>query len=420
MKRILSIFLSVLLVLNFVAVSAVSALSFNDVTSDQLYYDAIEFLKGQDAIVGYSDGTFGYSNSINRAELLKIVVESRYLFGGFPAGFEDFSDDDCFSDVPAGEWYTKYVCYAKDQGWIVGYSDGTFKPAQYINFVEALKIVLEVYGLTYDETPIWYKGLVDAASSQNLIPPTIFSFDWQISRAEMVEMIVRKVKYDEGVLDEFLGECFANIVKDYSSIGIGFIMEFPPDCDACVDDTCGDDADATADGIFAETCYFNYNVVSGTYTGFTCDENTTYDLSGDVNFQGLFEDFSDYISGYGAVVYDDVLYFTKKVLGGDVAVYNQLLSYNPANTNLEVMYTEEDLNGRQFLLLGIDTDEDLLILTWDSDSGETPECWTQWTGDEWYSYPLYGSAESLVEYEVPQWKIDEQNEEKDTCWASWL
>ena len=416
MKRILSIFLSVLVVLNFFAVSVVSAMSFNDVTSDQLYYFAIEYLQDEDIIVGYEDGTFGYSNSINRAELLKIVVESKYLWGDFPAGFEDFSDDNCFSDVPAGEWYTKYVCYAKDQGWIVGYSDGTFRPAQYINFVEALKIVLEVYGLTYDETPIWYRGLVDAAAVQNLIPPTIFSFDRQISRAEMVEMIVRKVKYDEGVLDEFLGGCFANIVMDYSSIGGGFIMEFSDD------DCAGDDAGGDTGGneIFGETCYFDYNVVSGTYTGFTCDEETTYDLSEDVNFQGLFEEFSDYISGYGAVVYDDVLYFTKKVLGGDVAVYNQLLSYNPANTNLEVMYTEEDLNGRQLLLLGIDTDEDLLILTWDSDSGTTPECWTQWVKGEAYSYPLYSSAESLVEYEVPQWKIDEQNEEKDTCWAHWL
>jgi len=413
MKKILSIFLSVLVVLSSIAVS-VSAMSFNDVTDDQLYYFAIEYLQDEDVIVGYEDGTFGYSNSINRAELLKIVVESKYLADGLPEGFDDFSDDNCFSDVPAGEWYTKYVCYAENQGWVQGYSDGTFKPAQYINFVEALKIVLEVYGLDYDETPIWYKGLVDAASSQKLIPPTILSFDLQISRAEMVEMIVRKVKYDEGVLDDFLGEYFVDADVTYDSIASGIVPE------VLTEDTDDSDVADASDGIFGETCYFDYNVVSGTYTGFSCDEDTTYDLSGDPNFQGLFEDSSDYISGYGAVVYDGMLYFTKKVLGGDVAVYNQLLSYNPANTNLEVMYTEEDLNGRQLLLLGIDTEEDLLILSWDSDSNTTPECWTQWTGDEWYSYPLYGSAQSLVEYEMPQWKIDEQNEEKDTCWAYWL
>lgn len=409
MKKILSVFLSVVVVLSF----ASAVFAFNDVMEDQLYYSSIEYLEEQDVIVGYEDGTFGYSNSINRAELLKIVVESKYLADGFPEGFEDFSDVDCFSDVPVGEWYTKYVCYAENQGWIVGYSDGTFKPAQHINFVEALKIVLEVYDLDYEAMPVWYKGLVDAASSQNLIPPSILSFDLQISRAEMVEMIVRKVKYDEGVLDEFLGKDFANTVVDYNSIYNGVIPE------VLLGDV-GDDGDEGEDGIFGETCYFDYNVVSGTYTGFSCDEDTTYDLSEDVNFQGLFEDYSDYISGYGAVVYDGMLYFTKKVLGGDVAVYNQLLSYNLANTNLEVMYTEEDLNGRQFLLLGIDTDEDLLILTWDSDSGTTPECWTQWVKGEWYSYPLYGSAQSLVEYEVPQWKIDEQNEEKDTCWSYWL
>lgn len=403
MKKILSVLAVLAVSFSAMASSAYAVVSFNDVMPDQLYYDSIGYLKNQGVIVGYEDGTFGYSNSINRAELLKIVVESKYLAEGFPAGFDDFANDECFSDVPAGEWYTKYVCYAKDQGWIVGYDDGTFRPAQYINFVEALKIVLEIYGLSYEETPVWYKGLVDAASGENLIPPTILSFDLQISRAEMVEMIVRKVKYDEGVLDDFLGETFANTVVTYNSIYNGEVPEAL------------EGKEVVEDGISDETCNFDYNVVSETYTGFTCNNGDNYDLSDDPNFQALFEDYSDYLSGYGAVVYDGMLYFTKKVLGGDVAVYNQLLSYNPANTNLEVMYTYEDLDGKQLLLLGVDADEEVLILSWDENSSTTPECWTQWVKGDLYSYPLYTGAESLSEYEVPQWKVDEQNDVKMSC-----
>jgi len=89
-------------------------------------------------IRGYPDGTFRPSGSINRAELIKILM----------LGFRDqeiLGEMDCFDDV-AEEWFAPYVCAAKRLGWIGGYADGTFRPAQSVNRAEAIKIITEAFG----------------------------------------------------------------------------------------------------------------------------------------------------------------------------------------------------------------------------------------------------------------------------------
>src|SRR3989338_3461544 len=91
---------------------------FEDLNSDDPSMEAIESLYDSGVIQGYDAATFRSTNTINRAEFLKIVVE---------AVTDNPTGSDCFSDV-GDDWYAKYVCYAKAQGYISGYDDGTFKP----------------------------------------------------------------------------------------------------------------------------------------------------------------------------------------------------------------------------------------------------------------------------------------------------
>ena len=79
---------------------------------------AINYLFDANIVDGYVDMTYRPNNSINRAELLKILVESRV--DNVPIGGRN-----CFNDV-AEDWYAKYVCYAKTEEWINGYGDGNF------------------------------------------------------------------------------------------------------------------------------------------------------------------------------------------------------------------------------------------------------------------------------------------------------
>ena len=108
--------------------------SFPDVSTEHHNYLAVEWMSDEGTIQGYQDGTFGPDLSVNRAELMKMVV----LMG---VDNVDESYANCFPDVK-DEWFARYVCYANEMGWIDGYPDGTFKPGNNVNRVEALKIIL--------------------------------------------------------------------------------------------------------------------------------------------------------------------------------------------------------------------------------------------------------------------------------------
>lgn len=115
------------------------AFSFGDVLSTDDAYEAIMGLYDLGVIQGYDDGNFYPDQVVNRAELLKILIEGQ----GITPDEDEYQG--CFDDV-GDEWFAKYVCYAKEQGWVVGYGDGNFYPAQAVNKVEALKMLLLAYG----------------------------------------------------------------------------------------------------------------------------------------------------------------------------------------------------------------------------------------------------------------------------------
>lgn len=192
MKKIKVFMMLVLAALGLFAVCnvALAALinpipDFSDVTYDHPKYEPIYYLAGQGVINGYEDETFKPSNTINRAEFLKIVIEA--------AGYEA-KGANCFKDVK-DEWYAPYICAAANAGFVGGYKDGTFKPGQDVNFAEASKIVMNVLALekAESEDSAWYSSYVSALDSLAAIPPTVSTFDAKLSRADMADMIWRIV-----------------------------------------------------------------------------------------------------------------------------------------------------------------------------------------------------------------------------------
>ncbi|MFA5792963.1 MAG: S-layer homology domain-containing protein [Candidatus Gracilibacteria bacterium] len=134
---------------------------FTDVSYMHDNYDAIAGLSDAGILNGYLNGSFKPEQEINRAELLKVLIEAR---GITPDGSKY---KDCFKDV-GEDWYAKYVCYAKDEGWVSGYSDGTFRPEQAVNKVEALKILFQVYEA----------GLKDGQTVAKLLYPDLDPNSW--------------------------------------------------------------------------------------------------------------------------------------------------------------------------------------------------------------------------------------------------
>ncbi len=132
---------------------------------------AILYLADKGVLAGYPDQTFKPNNVVNRAELLKILTAS--------LGVSDLSGRNCFPDV-TDQWFAPYVCYAKSRGWVSGYADGTFRPSEPVNKVEAIKMLVNAQGYKLDSanghlgyTDVssldWYAPYVQASKSRNLL-----------------------------------------------------------------------------------------------------------------------------------------------------------------------------------------------------------------------------------------------------------
>jgi len=186
------------------------------------YEDAIWYVYNNGIVNGYPDGAYKPDDTINRAELLKIIIEAAYD----DSDFAGYADQSCFNDVPAGTWFTPYVCFAKHEGIVEGYGDGSFKPGQQIVFVEALKIATVGLGHEYVEGTPWYKDTVEYASSINAIPLDIVAFNQAFKRGQMADMITRMLKYQESqaAFEEYVGDSL-NYKVTYQTIEDGLDVE---------------------------------------------------------------------------------------------------------------------------------------------------------------------------------------------------
>jgi len=139
-------------------------------------------------IRGYPDYSFRPDTTINRAEFLKIVTLHKYG----SAMVEMCGTQGRYTDIPYGAWYEKYACRATNAGLVSGYLDGTFRPAQTINFAEAAKIVVNAFigippQIRHDEA--WHVQYIQALSRVGAIPPSLNDAATLVTRGEMVEMI---------------------------------------------------------------------------------------------------------------------------------------------------------------------------------------------------------------------------------------
>ncbi len=191
------------------------------------YFRGIEFLAEENIVGGYPDGTYRPWNTLNRAEMLKIIAEGAAIYYEWDENiYDSYASKDCFPDVPANVWYTKYVCYGKEKGWVKGYDDGSFKPEQTVTFVEGLKITLQGFDIDYDaDTSPWYKGMVDTAGDSNYIPWSVEGFSEALARDVMADLVTRIIKENDEELDEYLVEGgvdhYMNV--DYEVIELGGI-----------------------------------------------------------------------------------------------------------------------------------------------------------------------------------------------------
>ena len=104
------------------------AFAFPDVISGDWYYNAVRFNVEKGYVTGYSNGTFGPANNIQRQDFALILSR---IAGADLSAYE--GQNGGFSDVQAGAYYASAVAWAKDKGIVTGYSADNFGVGTYIS-----------------------------------------------------------------------------------------------------------------------------------------------------------------------------------------------------------------------------------------------------------------------------------------------
>ncbi len=183
--------------------------SFSDVPVESPYYGAVEELKDRGILSGYADGTFQLEKTVNRAEMIKIIVANKTgtASGGSIAGFRD---------VPADSWYAPYITEAVNLGLIdEPTKQPSFRPTDPVTRAEALKMLLTSYEIdvagSYAE--ILYPLASDASDNTAWFYPYLryaltasaiqaeggkVKPDQAMTRGETAAMLYRFLLYREG------------------------------------------------------------------------------------------------------------------------------------------------------------------------------------------------------------------------------
>ena len=147
-------------------------------------------------IFGDPDGSVRPDASITRAEAVTVFYRL------IDDGGKQNPLPNPFPDVPGDEWYAGYVSYAANKGIVLGYPDGSFRPADNITRAEFATImsrfvdasVAPSSGFADVPSDHWAKGPIDACAANGWIEGYMdgtFRPENPITRAEAVTILNR-------------------------------------------------------------------------------------------------------------------------------------------------------------------------------------------------------------------------------------
>ena len=119
--------------------------SYTDVANNRWSYRWVEAASKEGYMVGYNGGVFKPESAITRAEMATAL--SRIAA---KEGLIMTSSTKTFSDVADGKWYSSYIRQAGQYRLISGYTDGTFRPEQYITRAETVTMINRMLGRNYE------------------------------------------------------------------------------------------------------------------------------------------------------------------------------------------------------------------------------------------------------------------------------
>ena len=167
-------------------------------------------------IVGYPDNTFRPNNTITRAEVAAIFARL--------SKDQSINNIVRFKDVKANAWYSKAVQIGVNQGFINGYTDGTFKPNKPITRAEFAAVIStyankEASRLAFNSVNSWASDAIDTAYANGWMQGYNGNFrpNDPLTRAEAISTINRMLNRHADAM--FISNIIANgVAKAYRDI----------------------------------------------------------------------------------------------------------------------------------------------------------------------------------------------------------
>ncbi len=127
---------------------------------------AVQTVRALEIMVGDEKGNMNLTQPVTRAQLAKMMVAASAYKDTIGEGGSGFS---LFKDVKNTHWASEYIRLAVQEGWVVGYTDGSFHPDDPVKLEEACTALERMLG--YDSSTLagsWPAAQLSKASSLGL------------------------------------------------------------------------------------------------------------------------------------------------------------------------------------------------------------------------------------------------------------
>lgn len=133
MRKIISLILAISMLFSFTVFA-------EDTVSEE---SIVQTIKALGIMRGDQNGNMDLGRNISRAEFVKMMVSASKYKDTISTEGSGFS---LFSDVKSSHWASEYIRVAVNEGWFVGYTDGSFRPGKTITLEEACTALLRLLG----------------------------------------------------------------------------------------------------------------------------------------------------------------------------------------------------------------------------------------------------------------------------------
>jgi hypothetical protein len=145
---------------------------------------AREFVQRMDIMSGYGNGSFGDSDTLTRAQLVKIVIKIT------DRDFIPVNNVSPYSDVPYTSWAASYINRASELGYFSGFPDGSFHPEDTVTAEQVCKIMLKILGYETDYTAgNWAYEQIRLAGEKGLLDGVQYAQNEPLSRINTAKVI---------------------------------------------------------------------------------------------------------------------------------------------------------------------------------------------------------------------------------------